>query len=106
MADLYSATILFIRSAKKRKIFFSKAIEENKDNSYLWKHMKELGNQSSQNSIPDELIIDGDTIHQTNDIMHRLNSYFANISDILKPSTQSQPSPAYDFQTLQNYIDN
>ena len=38
--------------------------------------------------------------------MNRLNSYFANISDTLKPSTQSQPSPAYDFQTLQNYIDN
>ena len=38
--------------------------------------------------------------------MNRLNSYFANISDTLKPPTQSQPSPAYDFQTLQNYIDN
>ena len=38
--------------------------------------------------------------------MYRLNSYFANISETLKPPTQSQPSPAYDFQTLQNYIDN
>ena len=60
---------------KKKKHIVSKAIEEKKDNSYLWKHVKKLGNQSSQNSIPDELIIDGDTIHQTNDIMNRLNSY-------------------------------
>ena len=41
-----------------------------------------------------------------NDIRNRLNSYFANISDTLKSSTQSQPSLAYVFQTLENYIYN
>ena len=76
-----------IRSAKKD--FFSKAIEENKDTSFLWKHIKSLKSQTAQNSLPDELIIDGETVQSMGGIMNRLNTYFANISVTLKSRHQT-----------------
>ena len=87
-----------IRSAKKD--FFSKAIEENKDTSFLWKHIRSLKSQTAQNSLLDELIIDGKTVWS----MNRLNTYFANISDTLKLTHQTYPDYTdYDFQKLNDY---
>ena len=50
-------SITLIRQAETD--FFSNAIEENRDRSYLWKHVKKLGNQFECSNLPDELIIDG-----------------------------------------------
>ena len=47
---------------QQKRIFFSKAIEENKDTSFLWKHIRSLKSQTAQNSLLDELIIDGKTV--------------------------------------------
>ncbi|MCG7876956.1 MAG: reverse transcriptase family protein, partial [Candidatus Thiodiazotropha endolucinida] len=86
-----------------KKELFTKAIKENKDTSYLWRHVKKHSGQSSYNDIPDELTVDGDTINSPNSIINRLNSYFANISERLKIHDASHE---YDFQKLQNYINN
>lgn len=44
---------------------------ERKDKSYLWKHVKKLESQISQNNMQDELIIDGKLINspKRNNIM-------------------------------------
>ena len=49
-------TNALIRSAKTD--FFSKSIAENKDNSYLWQHIKDLSGKASAPKLPDELITD------------------------------------------------
>ena len=96
-------SITLIRQAKTD--FFSNAIEENRDSSYLWKHVKKLGNQFECSNLPDELIIDGKTIHASDEITNKLNSYFANISDTLKASEQAKECTDFDFQTLRNYTE-
>ena len=42
-----------IRSAKKD--FFENAIKENRDSSFLWKHVKDVTGQSNANRIPSVL---------------------------------------------------
>ena len=50
-------TTNLIRSAKKN--FFARSIAENKDNTYLWKHIKNLNGHLNEKDIPDEMILDG-----------------------------------------------
>ena len=88
-----------------KKDFFSKAIIENKDSAYIWKHIKNLGSQTGNSSLPDELKI-GNVVYNTQeDIIQKLNSYFANISDTLKTSNKTVFDSAYDFSKLQNHIE-
>ena len=47
-----------------KKDFFSKAINENKDSAYIWKHIKNLGSQTGNSSLPDELKI-GNVVYNT-----------------------------------------
>lgn len=93
-----------IQTAKRE--FFSKAISENKDNSFLWKHIKQIQGGVKDSGLPDELEVDNETSHSPIDIINKLNSYFANISDRLKASSPNNSQRKNDFQKLKNYIDN
>ena len=90
-----------IRSAKKD--FFAQSIADNKDNAYLWKHIKSLNGQLHENKIPDEMIYDGQPTTDTLSILEKLNQYFSTISERLQ-AEQPQNSPEFDSENLENYI--
>ena len=63
-----------------KKECFSKAIQENKDTSYLWRHVKNKCNTPDESSLPDEL-------SNHSDVINNLNAFFANISEHLQQNT-------------------
>ena len=69
--------------------FFSNSIAENKDNSYLWQHIKDLNGKSSS-KLPEELKTEDGTSNDPNTIIEKLNCYFAKISDKLKAERTKQ----------------
>ena len=89
-----------------KKDFFSKSIAENKDNSYLWKHIKDLSGQTSAPRIPDELITDEGTSNDPNTIIEKLNCFFASISDKLKDqqTKQRDKNNGFNWNTLNSYV--
>ena len=78
-----------IRSAKKG--FFTKSISENKNNSYLWRHIKDLNGKATTSKERNELLIDGKNVTDPNDVIEKLNIFYSTISDKLK-SEQSKAS--------------
>ena len=97
-------TTSLIQTAKRE--FFSKAISENKDNSFLWKHIKQIKGGVEDSCMPDELEVDNETSYTPIDILNKLNGYFANISERLKASSSNNSQPKNDFLELKDYIDN
>ena len=71
-----------IRSAKRD--LFSKSISENKDNAYLWRHIKDLNGKLSTSKIPDENEFDGNAISDSQAVIEKLNYFFSIASDKLK----------------------
>ena len=71
-----------IRSAKKE--FFSRSIAKNKDNAYLWKHIKNLKEPQTSNKLPDELHLDGQVYNNIKNVAENLNYFFSTIRDKLK----------------------
>ena len=67
-------TTTLLRASKKN--FFSQSIAENKDNSFLWRHIKSLNGQNEGMKIPDEINIDGNTFKQKHDVIEKLNYFF------------------------------
>ena len=90
-----------IRPAKKN--FFARSIAENKDNTYLWKHIKNLNGHLNEKDIPDEMILDGQPTTDTLSILEKLNQFFSTISERLQ-AEQPQDSPEFDSTYLDNYI--
>ena len=92
-----------IRKAKKQH--FSISITNSKDTKTIWKHLRTATNDSisSQNSIPDELCVDGKTYTSSEEVAFRLNNYFAKISELFSENDdESTPSP--DFTKLNDFI--
>ena len=52
-----------IRTAKKA--FFENAVNENRDKSFLWKHVKDITGQSQANKLPSALQSDQGPINNT-----------------------------------------
>ena len=71
-------TISLIKSSKKH--FFARSIDENRDNTFLWKHINSLNGKTSEQRIPHELIIDNKPYNEISDIIEKLNHYFSTIS--------------------------
>ena len=65
-----------IRTAKN-------AINENRDNSFLWKHVKDITGQSQANKLPSALQSDKGPINNPQEIIDEMNLYFAKVSDRL-----------------------
>ena len=68
-----------IRTAKKA--FFENAINENIDNSFLWKHAKDIAGQSQANKLPSALQSDQGPINNLQEIIDEMNSYFVKVTD-------------------------
>ena len=94
-------TIHLIRTAKKG--FFAKSIAENKDNTYLWKHIKDINGKSNENKLPDEMTVNGNSTTDPHIISECLNTFFSTISEKLK-SENPQENPQFEPSTLDNYI--
>ena len=92
-----------IRNAKKD--FFSNSIAENKDNSYLWQHIKDLNGKSSS-KLPEELKTEDGTSNDPNTIIEKLNCYFAKISDKLKAerTKQNDDDVTFDWNKVKSYV--
>ena len=90
-----------IRSAKKN--FLAHSIAENKDNTYLWKHIKNLNGHLNEKDIPDEMILDGHSTTDTLSTLEKLNQFFSTISERLQ-AEQPQDSPEFDSTNLDKYI--
>ena len=98
-------TTHLIRKSKKQ--FFSNAIAENKDNAYIWKHIKGLGGQTTDSKLPKELTIDDTHFDNPLDIIEKVNTYFSNISDRLKAAkiNDHNNKNKEDFGKLKTYIE-
>lgn len=92
-----------IRTSKKD--FFTRSVEENKACSFLWKHVKDLKNESNETSLPQDLIIDDTKVDDSNDIANKLNYYFTSISERLTQEQNQQNIP-FDVTKLNEYISN
>lgn len=86
-----------------KRDFFSTAIANNKDNSYLWKHIKNLNGQSSKRNIPDMINVDGLCTNDPKDIIEKLIFFFYSISDKLKADNPTD-EVNFDCETLTNYV--
>ena len=96
-------TTSLIRSAKKD--IFNRAITENKDNTYLWRHIKDLNGKTAASKLPDELVIDGDSYCEPQDVVEKLNIFFSSISDKLK-TNQSNQGSGVDWKTIEEHVAN
>ena len=72
-----------IRSAKRK--YFSESVKHSKDSSSLWKHLRYISQNktASSNALPDELIINDETITNSEKVAAKLNEYFTAIAEIL-----------------------
>ena len=95
-------TISLINSSKKH--FFARSIDENRDNTFLWKHINSLNGKTSEQRIPHELIIDNKTYNEISDIIEKLNHYFSTISAKLQIDHAQENLP-FDLSKLTNYVD-
>ena len=70
-----------IRTAKKA--YFENAVNENWENSFFWKHVKDITGQSQANKLPSALQSDQEPINNPQEIIDEMNLYFAKVSDRL-----------------------
>ena len=88
-----------------KKDFFSNAITENKDTSYLWKHVKNISNPSENSTLPDELFTGDKTFNTHTDVINKLNAFFANISETIQKATpDTSQSTEYDPSKLNEHV--
>ena len=72
----------------KRK-YFSDFVKNYKASKTIWNHLHTVNNKkkTTLNNLPSELIINGETITESEDIVAKLNAYFSSIADILNEHT-------------------
>ena len=64
-----------------------------------------MGNSTEPSSIPEELIVDDETYKSPLDIINKLNSYFANISDRLRATENDSSIPgSCDLKKIEDYV--
>ena len=84
-------------------IFFLRSVEENNDNTFLWRQIKSLSGHNDDRKKPDETVIDDNTNHGKNDVTEQLIFFFTTIRDRLKSNeTQNHDTANYDFKTLKD----
>ena len=75
-------TKYLIRKAKREH--FSKSVLNSKDTRTIWQHFRTTANKTStsNNRLPDEIVINNNHYTSSVDIATQLNGYFTSISDI------------------------
>ena len=69
-----NTTAAFIRTSERD--FFAKSIAGDKDTSFLWKHVWNISEKNNEKRIPQEIIIDYESINEKPDIIKTLISSF------------------------------
>ena len=89
----------------KRK-YFSESIGNSKDTKHVWAHLRTVNEdlKASNKRLPEELIIDTDSITNSEDISQKLNKYFTSISDIL--NQYDSDTSTLNTEKISNYVDN
>ena len=85
-----------------KRAFFENAINEKRDNSFLWKHVKDITGQSQANKLPSALQSDQGPINNPQEIIDEMNLYFVKVSDIL--ITDKRPFSDRIADVLQEFI--
>ena len=93
---------VLIRTSKRD--FFARSIAGDKDTSFLWKHVRNISGKNNEKRIPQEIIIDNESINEKTDIIENLNLFFSKISEKLK-SEHPQHNLHNDFGKLSSYVD-
>ena len=90
-----------IRAAKRK--FFSDSISDSKDSKLLWQHLRSVSSNKtiSSSNLPDELIINNETITGSENVASKLNNYFTSIADILYKN--SNEASNFDLGRLQHF---
>ena len=91
---------------KSKKNFFSRSINEHKDNTFLWRHVKSLSGQNDDRKVPDQIVIEDVSYQTENDIIEQLNCLFSTISDRLR-SEDSETHDIANFylKKLKDFVD-
>ena len=71
----------------------------------MWRHIKDLNGKTAASKLPDELIIDGDSYCEQQDVVEKLNIFFSSISDKLK-TNQSNQGSGVDWKTIEEHMTN
>ena len=84
--------------------YFSESIINTKDSKFIWKHLRSINSPTTNSSktLPDELIINGEKITNSENVAAKLNDYFSSITDILNENSDELPN----FEKLQRLTDN
>ena len=72
--------------------FFENAINENRDNSFLWKHFKDITGHSQANKLSSALQSDQGPINNPQEIIDEMNLYFAKVSNRMINVKDKRPS--------------
>ena len=95
-------TIQLIRQAKRK--YFSDSVKNSKDSKTIWNHLRAVNNKkkTTLNNLPRELIMNGETITDSEDIAAKLNAYFSSIADILNDHTDQVST--FEDDKLSNFV--
>ena len=68
-------------------------MNDNKDNKFLWKHVKKLKETQNDHSLSQELVLNSQHCHETVDMIEILNYYFTTVSEKLKDEHPQESIP-------------
>ena len=93
-----------IRAAKRE--YFSESVANSKDTKRIWAHLRTVSGdiKPSGKQLPEELIIDNEKITKSEDVAHKLNTYFTSVADILN-GKDSEPH-ALNTDKIRNFVEN
>ena len=66
-------------------------LKSKKDSKALWNHVRVVnnGSKSSENGMPDEIEIEGESFNDSQTVAAKLNKYFTSVSTILNNENSS-----------------
>ena len=71
-----------IRMSKRE--FFSRAISENTDNTYIWKHIKNINDKDKENKIREQIVLDGILTNSPEETVEKLITFSLQLANNLK----------------------
>ena len=93
-----------IRAAKRK--YFTESVSNSKDTKHIWAHLRTVNGDTKASSkhLPQELTIDNKTFTKSEDIAHKLNSYFTSIANII--NVNDSDTPALNTEKISNLVEN
>ena len=91
--------------AAKRK-YFTEFISNSKDTKHIWAHLRTVNGDTKASSkyLPKELTIGNNFFPKSEDIAHKLNSYFTSIAIII--NVNDSDTPALNTEQISKLVEN